>query len=862
MGKENIDMTQPPSSIVPGHTKRNNRRGVLRYGETMESLFRLDANSDPEYRALCHAIVDDETGSSCHSHRNTRTENAAVWRRALELAMKRAKQDTTERPSPSDTTTRGKDLIRLHRRATSRFTDQQQQQQAAAAAAATDTKENEDILAIWLSFAKAQALYGLEQDARFMFRHIQNQRLGERDASLYLALAELEMHTNNPQAARQALTMGMEKDAQPQSLLREALQAYEEELWNAAAHPPDSRDHARTSSRRIPTTTTTESSNSNTSRSAPRRSPKRQLDQPGSSSPTRQKTETGRVDVLGATEEKRTLPSQTLETAMEWTASSSSSSSTAAATTTTTTTDQSKESIKFQLAPLSRRTAFAMEKPSKESMMMTQTDHFTQPWSPSLAATRNSDDATPRSGTTTTLQVKSVRVSSALLPLGSNSRSSRPPLLSKTTTPLLSKTTTPLLSKNNTPRLLSRMSMLGKPGRVDPSQSLDLGSDDDDDSEVGGESSDVWSRPMQKPRSKPRVTKQDLSYIWAWDPDKKSKPQGSRSTTTASTGVAKSPPGNKLEEAASSRSSAGTAETDAFSKASSSSSTGGHHHRHSSKDCLEAKDGESALRGTTPSLEQSSGAAAVAGCNPAFLSLVSERNMMRVNSIPYAKLGVIGKGGSCKVYRVLSKDCTVLAVKKVKLEGMEKKTIDGYSNEIALLKRLRGNPAIIQMFDSEVDLQRKAIFLVMELGEVDLSHVLQQQSLANDDTGGSGRRRHLNMNFIRLTWQQMLTAVHSIHEERIIHGDLKPANFLFVRGALKLIDFGIAKAIQSDDTTNIYRESTIGTLNYMSPEAILDTGSVHGARMKIGRASAMHHTFVDFLQDVLLRVLFLTVIVF
>ena len=94
------------------------------------------------------------------------------------------------------------------------------------------------------------------------------------------------------------------------------------------------------------------------------------------------------------------------------------------------------------------------------------------------------------------------------------------------------------------------------------------------------------------------------------------------------------------------------------------------------------------------------------------------------------------------------------------------------------------------------------------------------------------------MNFIRLTWQQMLSAVHCIHEERIIHSDLKPANFLFVRGALKLIDFGIAKAIQSDDTTNIYRESHIGTLNYMSPEAILDTGSgQNGPRMKIGRAS-------------------------
>ena len=103
----------------------------------------------------------------------------------------------------------------------------------------------------------------------------------------------------------------------------------------------------------------------------------------------------------------------------------------------------------------------------------------------------------------------------------------------------------------------------------------------------------------------------------------------------------------------------------------------------------------------------------------------------------------------------------------------------------------------------------------------------------------------LNMNFIRLTWQQMLSAVHSIHQERIIHGDLKPANFLFVKGALKLIDFGIAKAIQSDDTTNIYRDSQIGTLNYMSPESILDTGTGTngGARMRCGKVRLSHAPF-------------------
>ena len=111
-------------------------------------------------------------------------------------------------------------------------------------------------------------------------------------------------------------------------------------------------------------------------------------------------------------------------------------------------------------------------------------------------------------------------------------------------------------------------------------------------------------------------------------------------------------------------------------------------------------------------------------CHPDFIPIFSRQNVISVNREPYVKLGVIGKGGSCKVYRTLSRDRQIVAIKKVKLAGMSKKSIEGYANEISLLRRLRGNPAIIQMYDSEVDLQRKAIYLVMELGEVDLNHVV------------------------------------------------------------------------------------------------------------------------------------------
>lgn len=69
----------------------------------------------------------------------------------------------------------------------------------------------------------------------------------------------------------------------------------------------------------------------------------------------------------------------------------------------------------------------------------------------------------------------------------------------------------------------------------------------------------------------------------------------------------------------------------------------------------------------------------------------------------------------------------------------------------------------------------------------------------------------------------MLCAVQVIHDESIVHTDLKPANFVIVKGRVKLIDFGISSKIAAD-TTNIGRDQQIGTANYMPPEALLDTG--------------------------------------
>jgi len=331
------------------------------------------------------------------------------------------------------------------------------------------------------------------------------------------------------------------------------------------------------------------------------------------------------------------------------------------------------------------------------------------------------------------------------------------------------------------------------------------------------------SNHTQASETSTKISKIDLSYLLSWEPEKKFN-SGQPDTSPHSAKLHKSSYVPKMEVIVEETPSQGHSVTGGLVPASEA--------KRNNVGRRES-NGSSDSKGLTPMKGRDSVSSYHEGIDlsksdPDFLPVVHENNMLHVNGKSYAKLGVIGKGGSCKVYRALSKDCTVLAIKKVKLNGMEKKAIEGYANEIALLKKLSSNRSIIRLYDSEVALERKAIFLVMELGDVDLNNVLKQQ--ADQDP--------LSIHFIRITWEQMLKAVDSIHEERIIHGDLKPANFLFVRGTLKLIDFGIAKAIQNDDTTNIYRDNHVGTLNYMSPEAIVDTGSGGDkARMRLGRAS-------------------------
>ncbi|PAV91903.1 hypothetical protein WR25_21876 [Diploscapter pachys] len=190
------------------------------------------------------------------------------------------------------------------------------------------------------------------------------------------------------------------------------------------------------------------------------------------------------------------------------------------------------------------------------------------------------------------------------------------------------------------------------------------------------------------------------------------------------------------------------------------------------------------------------------------VSLLSDLddNLIVVKGKSYRKLTLLGKGGSCKVYEAVDEQSQVVyAIKIAELpedEGLRRSLI----NEVLLLERLQDSRYVIRMKDYDMDESSNRLYVVMERGDTDFASFLTR----NADS--------INTRFIHFYWEQMLRAVKVIHDQNIVHADLKPANFLLVRGNLKLIDFGISSSAHE----NKKKSAIVGTLDYMAPEQFTD----------------------------------------
>jgi Tol biopolymer transport system component len=189
---------------------------------------------------------------------------------------------------------------------------------------------------------------------------------------------------------------------------------------------------------------------------------------------------------------------------------------------------------------------------------------------------------------------------------------------------------------------------------------------------------------------------------------------------------------------------------------------------------------------------------------------------------PYEIVAPIGAGGMGEVYKATDTRLNRTVAIKVLPRGFaaDPERRQRFEREARLVASL-SHPHICALHDvgrQDVSSGESVSYLVMEYLEGEtLAERLTRGPLPLDETLRAGAAT--------------ATALGAAHREGIVHRDLKPANVMLTRSGVKLLDFGIAKAIQppgaSTDavstkalTVATAAGTTLGTIHYMSPEQL------------------------------------------
>ncbi|PWY97305.1 Pkinase-domain-containing protein [Testicularia cyperi] len=182
----------------------------------------------------------------------------------------------------------------------------------------------------------------------------------------------------------------------------------------------------------------------------------------------------------------------------------------------------------------------------------------------------------------------------------------------------------------------------------------------------------------------------------------------------------------------------------------------------------------------------------------------------------YERLNHIQEGTYGIVFRARSRPPSrVVAVKKLKLDQSQGGFPITSLREIHTLFLSRSHPNIVGLEEVAVGNTLDQIFLVMEFMEHDLRTLITEQM--KTDSGFSPSE-------IKTIMFQLVKAVAFLHDNWIVHRDLKTSNILMDnRGTLKLADFGLARTygdpIQDFDRGAM--TDVVATLWYRAPEVLL-----------------------------------------
>lgn len=174
----------------------------------------------------------------------------------------------------------------------------------------------------------------------------------------------------------------------------------------------------------------------------------------------------------------------------------------------------------------------------------------------------------------------------------------------------------------------------------------------------------------------------------------------------------------------------------------------------------------------------------------------------------YEILGLLGKGGMGRVYRVRNVISNRVEAMKVLLADIsaEADLGDRFIGEIRTLARL-DHPNIAK-FHTAFKFENQLVML-MELVE-------------GSTLGERAKEGPVPLDELLSYTTQTLAALSYAHQNGVIHRDIKPSNIMVTpHGVVKLMDFGIAKSTFEPLLTR--PGTTMGSMLYMSPEQVRGT---------------------------------------
>jgi serine/threonine-protein kinase len=175
---------------------------------------------------------------------------------------------------------------------------------------------------------------------------------------------------------------------------------------------------------------------------------------------------------------------------------------------------------------------------------------------------------------------------------------------------------------------------------------------------------------------------------------------------------------------------------------------------------------------------------------------------------------LIGRGGMAEVHAGIDTRLgRTVAIKLLKSDLAADSSFEIRFRQEAQASARMAHPTIVRVYDAgdevttdEYGVERHLPYIVMELvtGEV-LRDILRERKLTQHEaifyaTG-------------------VLTALEFSHAAGVIHRDIKPANVMITSSnAVKVMDFGIARAVSDSSATLAHTNGIVGTAQYFSPE--------------------------------------------